>query len=139
MAKPLKAAATVRYIRDMKKTSWSLRLLLSIGFLVFGAYLAFDVLDLDGSNLPSDISSNTIASLESTQTDAERIFRLHYSTLVTSTQYCFLLIAQSAPDSQPSVSYSLTRVLAGRHPRMFARMHVRRETASSSSSTADPA
>jgi hypothetical protein len=64
---------------------------------------------------------------------------LDYSTLTTSTQYCFLLVSRFAPDSQLSVSYSLTRILAGRHPRMFARMHVRRETASSSSSTADPA
>jgi hypothetical protein len=129
----------VRYIRDLEKTSWSRRCLLPIGFLVFGAYLAFDVLDLDGSNLPSHISSNTVANLEATQTDAERIFRLDSSTPATSGQTCFFLTPQVWAGFQPSLVHSLTRMAAAHHPQMLARLHVGREATPSSSSSAEPA
>lgn len=129
----------MRFIRDLRKQSWWWRFLLPIGFLVFGTYLAFDVLDLDGSNLPSDISGNTIASLESTQTEAERLFRLDYSTLVTSGQARFLLIPQCSTELESPFARFLTRTVATPHPRILARTHIGRDTAPSSSSPADPA
>lgn len=127
------------FIRDLKKQSWSWRFLLLIGFLVFGTYLAFDVLDLDGSNLPSDLSRNTIATLESSQTEAERLFRLDYSTLATSGQVCLIRIPQVVADPQPSVIRALTRIHAVHHQQILARMHVTPEATSSSSAAADPA
>lgn len=129
----------MRFIRDLRKQSWWWWFLVLTGFLVFGTYLAFDVLDLDGSNLPSNISSNTIASLESTQTDAERLFRLDYSTLADSSQVYFPVIPQVFGNSQPSVIRTLTRILLASHPQILARTHLGPEATSSSSSTADPA
>lgn len=129
----------MKFIRDLRKQSWRWRFLLLIGFLVFGTYLAFDVLDLDGSNLPSDISSNTIANLEATQTDAERTFRSHYSALATSWQARFLLIPQCSTELESPFARFPTRTVATPHPRILAHTHIGRDTAPSSSSSADPA
>lgn len=129
----------MRFIQDLRKQSGWCRVLLLIGFLVFGTYLAFDVLDLDGSNLPSNISSNTFASLESTQTDAERLFRLDYSALATSRRVSFILILQIVTASQPSGISALTRILAVHHPQILGRIRLGPEGTASSSSTVDPA
>jgi hypothetical protein len=129
----------VTFIRDLKKQSWIWRCLLLIGSLIFGTYLVFDVLDLDGSHSPFELSSNTIATLESIQTDAERMSRLDCSTLVDSSQVYFPVIPQVAGNSLPSVIRTLTRILLASHPQILARTHLGPEATSSSSSTGDPA
>ncbi len=129
----------LKLIRGLRKQAWGWRFFLLVGFLLFGTYLVFDVLDIDGSKLPSELSSNTLATLESPEADAERLLRLGSSALSSPSRLCFLSIPQALTDSEPSVICSHTRMVAAHNPRTLARVHVRREIGPSSTPTADPA
>ncbi len=107
-------------------------------FLALGVYIAFDVLDLDGSQLRDPLQGNAIAA-ESTQAETDRLLR--YAPLTPETPGPIHL----SPDfrfasESPQVSPGTTAVafapwLAAVRPRA----NLRQETSSASSPTDDSA
>ncbi len=113
--------------------------MLLVVFLAFGTYLVFDVLDVDGSRLPSRFRSDAALSIGSIEESADRLLRVDRSNL---NPFRSTALSQPLPAGaglfRPHV-VTAARTQAARHPQILARHSTCRETVTSNPLSADPA
>jgi hypothetical protein len=107
-------------------------------FLAMGVYIAFEVLDVDGSNL-RDMGPGTAIAAEPASADAER-FLHHAPAIADAPGLVFPSIPVAfASESRQLAGQATPTTLAARQGHFLPRMHLGREVSSVTSPTEDPA
>lgn len=107
-------------------------------FVGMGSYVAFDVLDLDGSDLPNRLFGNAIAE-EASQAETERLLHPAPSTPEAPGPTSLLLALRSVPESPQLIPCTTSATCVARFGQIRPRAHVSRATPSATPSTEDPA
>jgi hypothetical protein len=106
--------------------------------LAMAVYIAFDLLDLDGSELRDPLPSNAIAA-ESAPAETERVFPQRLSTPDALGSFSHSLAFRSAPEvSRPSPSLRIAAFTA-RLAHLRPRAYMSREAISTITPPDDPA
>lgn len=106
--------------------------------LAMGVYIAFDVLDLDGSDLRDPLPGNAIAA-EPVGAEAERFLSQDLATPDASKPVFVPVVLASASESPRLTSGSSLSPVAPRLERIRPRVSLRGEMTSPTSTAGDPA
>ena len=106
--------------------------------LAMGVYIAFDILDLDGSELRDPLPGDAMAA-EPVGGEAERLLAQNLSTPEVSYPAFLALVLPSVSESPRATSRTTLSTTALRLDRIFPRVFLRRETAATTSTADDPA
>ncbi len=118
-----------------RRRSWVWRGVILVALLTIGAYVIFDILDVDGSQLTGWPAGDMIVA-EALQADADRIFRADPVTL-DSTGLREPSLSRWFTTGLPGLSLG-TLLLRIRQRRMSPRVDLQRALAQTSSLSADP-
>lgn len=126
----------VRFATAQRRRSRAWWGVIIVALLTIGAYVIFDILDVDGSQMTGWPADDIIVA-EALQVEADRFFRADSFT-PDSTGLLYLSLSRSSTNSEggPSPVTSLFRV---RQSRMLPRVNLRRELVQTSSRSVDPA
>jgi len=124
----------VRHGKAQRRRSRAWWAILSFGLLFFAAYLIFDVLDLDGSQMTGWVTNDMVMTQ---QVDAERLFRVDLS-ISGSTDLLYPSLPRLLSTMSGRVSPA-TAILRIQRSGSLPRVNLHQELARASSPITDPA
>jgi hypothetical protein len=126
---------TVRLIGAQRRRSWVWWGVIAFALLAIGAYVLFDILDVDGSQMTGWPAGDIIVAW-TPQVEADRLLRADLSTAdPTGLISLSLRRCSSIEDRGLSPAAAILRV---RQSRLLPRMNLHRETARAGSPSIDP-
>ena len=126
----------MRLVTAPRRRSWAWRGVLFFALLMIGAYVIFDILDVDGSQMTGWPASDIIVA-ETLQIEADRFFRADPFT-PDSTGSPYLSLSRYFSSENHGLS-PVTTILRVRLSRILPRGNPRREMTLVSPSSTDPA